>query len=196
VIEDVQHVIENPPNSPDEMFSQLTGECWLCGAEVHTRDEQLEHFEHHRQRWRRDVLRVEQEHELWEQLSDWRSDPYISRRLGVETIWKQLDEGKGAEQIIRDLAARPHTDVPVEVVRWAAALPEGPWTKGWDGSKRPATREAVMRLHRQGFLTAEIADRLSVKLAEVDRLLKHGGADWDRWLERCCFPGWGSAPLF
>jgi hypothetical protein len=179
------------------IFSRLTGSCYICDEDV-LAEERAAHLELHR--YQRENGIHPRPYELDEltdaTLSAWRSDPYISRRLGVETIWQQLDGRHSVEDIIQRLNASPHTDVPAEVVRWAAALPEGPWTKGRGSSERPDVRGAVIHLHRQGFLAGEIADRLGLKLAHVDQALERSGADWGRWLERCCFPGWGSAPLW
>ena len=98
---------------------------------------------------------------------------WLRRRLGL-LLWKLHDRGKSPPQIARDIR------VPLPVVAHALSVPKG-------------QRAGVHHLHHLGLLSREIAQRLELPGAAVDRNLR--SADWTLWLERCCPPGWASRPL-
>jgi hypothetical protein len=61
-----------------------------------------------------------------ETLNDWRLDGvYIPEEVAF-AIWRQLDVGRTATELIAHVRAHPETEAPIgaitEVVRWAAGL--------------------------------------------------------------------------
>ena len=153
------------------LLSVTLGTCRICAWKPGEGGETLEyHLEQHR--WEASPEGQREYRRLTAVLCQ--DGPVTLRRRLGRPLWKLRDQGESAAQIARDVR------VPLAVVEYALTVPSG-------------QRAGVLHLHRLGLLSTEIAERLELPHAAVERNLR--GADWALWLERCCPPGWASKPL-